>query len=95
MLIHADKYTYEVCSESNAPGEITSERIILEAWLFQVFLDSDVSVAAVNIPPKGGGGAVFTADSGDPLLDIHEIALGQQKVCRLRLRLSETGKDPP
>ncbi len=30
--------TYEVCSESNAPAEITSIRIILEARLFQVFL---------------------------------------------------------
>jgi hypothetical protein len=30
--------TYEVCSESNAPVEITSIRIILEARLFQIFL---------------------------------------------------------
>jgi hypothetical protein len=55
----------------------------------------DISVAAVLIPPKGGGGLVFPADSGDPLLVIHEIALGQQEVCQLQLRLSETGKDPP
>jgi hypothetical protein len=30
--------TYEVCSESNAPGEITSTQIILKARLFQDFL---------------------------------------------------------
>jgi hypothetical protein len=59
------------------------------------YADLYVSVAAVYIPPKGGSGAVFTADSVDPLLVIHEIALGQQEVCRLRLCLSETGKDPP
>jgi hypothetical protein len=29
---------YEVCSESNAPDEITSKRIILKAQLFQAFL---------------------------------------------------------
>ncbi len=45
--------------------------------------------------PKGGGGIVFTADSGDPLPVIHENGLGQREVCRLRLRLSETKKDPP
>ncbi len=82
-----------MCSESNAPSEITSKRIILIVRLFQVF--SDVSFAAVYIPPKGVGGVVFTADSGDPLQVLHEAALGQREVCRLRLRLSETEKDPP
>ncbi len=91
---------YKVCSESNAPGEITSVRIILEAWLFQVFLRPFLC-RFVRIGRSGlytaerRRRAVFTADSGDPLLVIHEIALGQQEVCQLQLRLSETGKDPP
>jgi hypothetical protein len=55
----------------------------------------DVPFAAVYISPKGGGEVIFTDDSGDPLLIIHETALGQREVCRLQLHLSETEKDPP
>jgi hypothetical protein len=63
--------------------------------LYEVCSESNAPGAAVYISPKGGGGLVFTADSSDPLLVIHEIALGQQEVCRFRLCLSETGTDPP
>jgi hypothetical protein len=50
--------------------------------------DSDVPFAVVHLPPKGGGGLVFAADSGDTLQVLHETTLGQREVCRIRLCLS-------
>jgi hypothetical protein len=47
------------------------------------------------MPPNGGSGLVFAADSGDPLHVLHWAALGQREACRLRLRLSETEKGLP
>jgi hypothetical protein len=90
---------YEVCSESNAPYELTSIRIITGARLFHDFLrpprrGSGLSFVVVNLPPKGGGRPIFGDSLGDPLQVLLQAVLGQRKVCRLRFHLFETEKCP-
>ncbi len=41
------------------------------------YADSDVHFAAVYLPPKVGGGLVFADGLDDPILVLHEAALGQ------------------
>ncbi len=71
-----------MCSESNAPGEITSIRIILEARLFQNFLRPSrcrfrCIIRSGPSTAEGSGRLIFAADSGNPLQVLYQAALGQ------------------
>ncbi len=89
-----------MCSESNAQGQIpfhtNHNRNLAISGLFKA---SSVGIwmyrsSAVHLPLKGIGRTVFGAGSGDPLQVRLKAALGQRKVCRLRLHLSEAEKCP-
>ncbi len=62
-------YMYQVCSESNAQGEITSEQIALEDHYLKLFFDivfADVDTLFASLhPPSEGGGEVVLGDGLD------------------------------
>ncbi len=90
-------YTSKGCSESNAQGEITTIRILLEARLFQEFLrpaqrQFRCTVCSSPSTTKRRWRSCFCCWFGWPPPSSSLGALGHREVCRLWLCLSKTEK---
>ncbi len=79
---------YEVCQETNAQGNTTWKRFILERHLLQIIFwhghQQYVCFFSVLYLPQDSGSKLLSNDGGgDPLQALLEGALGQLAACQL------------